>query len=256
VTQGGRAVGYGNVSPDGQWIVFRSTDPQEDLFVVHPDGSGLRQLTRDLAKDRGATWLPDGRILFFSDRSGRYEAWSIRPDGSGLEPLTATRGEPIYTPLASPDGRRLVCGLGFTGMALIDLTRPLAGRVPQRLPFGGVEGRPFFATSWSPDGRRLAGNVERQGLFLYDLAGRRYERLLDHGAQPVWMRDGRRLLYLDDGRVRVLDTATRESRDVLVPPPGSAYSAVDLSGDERTLYVARLAKEGDVWLLTLQAPQR
>ncbi len=42
-------------SPDGQWLVFSSTRTGDrDLWLVRPDGTGLRQLT-----DReGADWLP------------------------------------------------------------------------------------------------------------------------------------------------------------------------------------------------------
>ncbi len=45
VTQGSRAVRNLAVSPDGGWIAFVTASPQEDLFVVRPDGSGLRPLT-------------------------------------------------------------------------------------------------------------------------------------------------------------------------------------------------------------------
>src|SRR6185295_18753422 len=213
ITQGSRDVRGGRVSPDGQWIAFNTLDPQEDLFLVHPDGSGLRQLTRDAFKDRGPVWTPSGRIVFFSNRSGRYQAWSIRPDGSGLQPLTALR-QAVFQPLVSPDGRRLVCNIGFADAVAIDLTEPLAKRAPQRLP-ADPQGRPFYPYSWSPDGKRLAGLVGgASGVFVFSLDSRRYEKLTEHGFKPVWLRDSRRLLYLDSlgTKVRRIDTVTRESR--------------------------------------------
>ena len=42
-----------NVSPDGEWVAFRSRGQKEDLFLVRSDGSGLRQLTDDPHRDRG-----------------------------------------------------------------------------------------------------------------------------------------------------------------------------------------------------------
>ena len=60
VTQGARAVRSAVASPDGQWIAFDTTSPQEDLFVIRPDSTGLRQLTNDLARDRIPRWSPDG----------------------------------------------------------------------------------------------------------------------------------------------------------------------------------------------------
>jgi hypothetical protein len=32
-------------SPDGEWIAFTDGDGAADLWIVRPDGSGLRQLT-------------------------------------------------------------------------------------------------------------------------------------------------------------------------------------------------------------------
>src|SRR6185295_1597256 len=85
VTQGSRAVRSAAISPDGAWIVFDTSSPQEDLFVIRSDGSGLRRLTDDAAKDRLPRWWSDGsRILFYSDRGGSYGAWTIGADGKGL----------------------------------------------------------------------------------------------------------------------------------------------------------------------------
>jgi Tol biopolymer transport system component len=251
ITQGSREITYGRVSPDGTWLVFYSSVPQEDLFVVRTDGSGLRQLTRDVFKDRNPNWSPDGRqIVFYSDRSGRYEAWTIRPDGSGLQQMTVTRGEPVLYPLWSPDGRRLVCALGFTGPALIDLTRPVELRVLERLPRPGVAGA-FFASSWSPDGKWLAGGVRDKGLLVFSLESRRYESLLSRGSNPIWFHDNRRLLYLDQDAVHVFDTRTKQSRSLLAPPEGSRFNGLDLGPDDRTLYLLRTQDEGDIGMLAV-----
>jgi Tol biopolymer transport system component len=242
---------FGRVSPDGQWIVFISLEPQEDLFLVRPDGSGLRQLTKDPFKDRGPGWSPDGKVVFFSNRGGRFGVWSIRPDGSELRPLTALR-QAIYQPVMSPDGRWLVCMTESTRASLIDLTKPLAQRTPEPLPPPG-QGKPFFANSWSPDRQRLAGTPGESGILLYSPVSRRYERLTEHGFGPVWMRDSRRLLYIDDGGgIFMADSLTRESREVLAAASGSRFRSLDLSPDGRVLYLVRQADEGDIWMLTLR----
>jgi TolB protein len=46
-------------SPDGEWIIFASNrdDPNFDLYVVHPDGTGLQRLLNDPgAKDSYPSW--------------------------------------------------------------------------------------------------------------------------------------------------------------------------------------------------------
>jgi serine/threonine protein kinase/Tol biopolymer transport system component len=251
ISQSAQAVSLGGVSPDGRWIVFRSTAPQEDLFLVRPDGTGLLQLTRGEAKDRGPVWMPDGRILFFSDRSKSWEAWTIRPDGSELRQLTDSRVDGVYRPLVSPDGRWLICVFDLAGTVRIDLSRPPGQRAPEPLP-SPAPGVSFYPNSWSPDGRRLLGTGTGAGfgIFVYTPATRSFEKLADRGLYPVWMRDGRRLLYLDEGKIRLLDSRTKESRDLLAPPPGSTFSGLDLSPDERTLYLGRTTPEGDIWMLS------
>jgi Tol biopolymer transport system component len=70
-------------SPDGQWIAFSSDrnfdfkphvfpdpaweHPQElSIYLIHPDGSGLRSLTPAGASDGSPKWSPDGkRIVFY-----------------------------------------------------------------------------------------------------------------------------------------------------------------------------------------------
>lgn len=108
----------------------------------------------------------------------------------------------------------------------------------------------FFPNSWSQDGQRLAGTRSGYGILVFSLATRTYEKLAPQGEYPVWMRDSRRLLYLSQGKVRVLDSGTKEAREVLVPPAGSSFKGLDLSPDERTLYLGRATPEGDVCLLT------
>src|SRR5205823_4334090 len=108
ITQGSRRANTPNLSPDGEWLAFDSWGgQQDDLFVIRQDGTGLRQLTDDIYKDRKPTWSPDGkRIAFHSDRSGKYEIWTINSDGSGLQQLTYTSAN-INNAVWSPDGTRL-----------------------------------------------------------------------------------------------------------------------------------------------------
>ena len=253
VTQGSRFVSGGRMSPDGRWIAFRTSAPQDDLFVVQPDGTGVRQLTDDAARDRGPSWLPDGRIVFFSDRSGRYEIWSVRPDGSGLEQLTATRGQPIYAPLGAPDGHRILCNLGFTGLGMIDLRAPLAQRVPAPVP--GVAGS-FFPTAWTRDGGRVAlADVEGR-IAVYSFATRRSEELPVRGFDPAWMRDGRGLLFRRGRGIYHLDLASRQEQEILAAPIGSAFTSLAVASDEKAVVVARASKEGDLWMLTMQDGER
>jgi serine/threonine protein kinase/Tol biopolymer transport system component len=250
VTQGSRFIRYAEPSPDGRWIAYDTSSPQEDLFVLRADGTGLRRLTNDTAKDRVPHWSPDGsRILFFSNRGGKYEAWAVRPDGSGLRQVTRVAGEPVYNPVWSPDGRRIAAGLGFSSTALFDW-RDAGESTPVSVAPGDLRG--FEPNSWSPDGRRLAGNKDTSEIVVYALDSHRLEPLGHSGRAPFWLADSRRLLYLDQGKLFVLDTATREIREVLAPPPGSTFLLASLGADNRTLYLVRATDEGDIGMIDLE----
>jgi len=82
-------------SPDGNWIVFRShiDDVNSNIYVVHPDGSGLRQLThfKRTANVRSACFSPDGKwIVLGTDNSkgGNPDVYVMRADGTELRPIT------------------------------------------------------------------------------------------------------------------------------------------------------------------------
>jgi serine/threonine protein kinase/Tol biopolymer transport system component len=253
-----KAVRFADVSPDGQWIAFDTAVPQEDLYVIRRDGSGLLQLTNDPHRDRAPQWSPDGtRILFYSNRSGLYQAWTIQADGSGLQQLTDNQPQ-ILAPLWSPDGKRLAAGMDYGAAVLIDLDKPLAERAPVRLPPVGPGGETLAAESWSADGRRLAGTIQGSdgsdmpGLFAYSFDSGRFEKLADRGRVPAWLPDGRRLIYVDEGKVILFDVQTRQRKELMTPAPNSSFVRVRVSPDGRTLYTTRSIDEADIWMLSMQ----
>lgn len=246
-----------DVSRDGRWLVYQTAIPQEDLFIVHTDGTGLRRLTNDKFKDRQPRWSPDGtRIVFYSNRGGKYEIWTLRADGSQLERASVIPGRQAFHPIWSPDGRWIACDLD-ENEALIDLSRPAGERRPQLFPSPG-RGMGFSASSWSADGQSLAGALHHldgrlvSGIVLYSLASRSYSRITDRGESPTWLSDSRRLLYWDGDKLLLLDTQSRRSWQVLTIAPGSDYNDLSLSPDDRVLYLSRNTEQGDILLLTMK----
>jgi Tol biopolymer transport system component len=69
-------------SPDGKKIAFQSGGPLYwDIYVMDPDGSGKKKLTRRDSKE--PSWSPDGRkIIFSSNREGHTTLYMMRADGS------------------------------------------------------------------------------------------------------------------------------------------------------------------------------
>jgi serine/threonine protein kinase len=243
-------------SPDHRLVAFTTTGGQEDVFIAYADGTHLRQITNDPAKDRGVAWSADGKTLYFySDRDGYYNIWSIRRDGSNLTRVTDRKGiervgaNGIYVPRASPDGKTLLAGTN-RGVVLIHLDQPLA----QRVELTGLEG---VNGNWSPDGKQIAGNV-RGAVAVYSLQTHRIETVFDHGDAPQWL-DQKHLLFFEKDAPKVLDLATRRVADM----PGAAASAPveladglfqrRLSTDGSTLYVLQVVDRGDIWIAQFAA---
>ena len=79
------------------------------VYVVAPDGSGLRQVTATGIQDGypGVSFSPDGKLIAFSAMSATDpDIYTVRPDGSGRKPLTFSRGVDS-DPAWSGDGKRI-----------------------------------------------------------------------------------------------------------------------------------------------------
>jgi len=94
-------------SPDGTRLVFATHplggfnfDPVvSNLYTVHPDGTGLRQLTHSTTPNDRATqahFTPDGRIIYTRVTPAGRTLWLINADGSDASPIPAN-GERIRT---------------------------------------------------------------------------------------------------------------------------------------------------------------
>jgi Tol biopolymer transport system component len=239
-------------------VFYSLVQPEGHLYVVHPDGTAMRQLTSDSAIDRMPRWSPDGKwIACFSNRSGHLELWKIRPDGSDLQQLT--EGGAAYVAWA-PDGSRITTVGGIEESAsksralIFDPNRPWKQQSPDVLPQMDPPSDHFLVNAWSPDGESLVGQVDsaKGGVITYSLRSHKYERLTDFGEWPVWLPDSRRVLFVANGKAfYIVDARSKQvrkifsvTRDIIGPP--------QLTRDGKTAYFSRRVTESDIWLLTLE----
>jgi len=249
-----------SVSPDGQWLALANQgDIKEDLFVMKVDGTGLRRLTDDLARDRQPRWAPDGKsIVFYSNREGsRYAVYSLRPDGSGLTRLTPPSGSDYYYGAVSPADGTLVVNNGIYESFFV--TPPFPAQPQQVRPIKeGVEGGGTLQLStWSPDGRFVAGGLISKasasaiGVGVYDVNARRAFKLTeDRGLWSVaFLPDSRRLAYITaENELVVVDIATRQRR-VIPIAFGSSVSTESfaVAPDGKTVFFGASRVEANVW---------
>ena len=137
---------------------------------------------------------------------------------------------------------------------VIDPARPWASQTPQVLPAPDSTIPTYYVNSWSPDGRRLCGSIgpKDNGILTYDLRTRGFERLTDFGEWPVWLPDGRNILFVSGGKgFYVVDRETRRVRRILVAGR-DVVGAPRLTRDGRHIFYQRRVTEADLWMATLK----
>ena len=113
----------------------------------------------------------------------------------------------------------------------------------------------FEPWSWTPDGTRIAGNARRSGgqlagVWSYTLETGEYRQLADSGMYPLWLGDGQRLVFWDEGKLYILDRGSEAPRELLSLEPGRVDD-FHISRDDRWIFIARLDEESNLWLMTL-----
>lgn len=88
---------------------------------------------------------------------------------------------------------------------------------------------------------------------MYSFETQSYTRLTSSGMDPIWLSDSRRLLFLDQGRIHLVDSETKRQHEVLsIAPREIALRGFAISRDHRRIYFSLPTTNADVWLLTLQ----
>jgi dipeptidyl aminopeptidase/acylaminoacyl peptidase len=238
-TVGARAARW---SPDGRVLAFARW--ADGIFLVNPDGSGLRRLfTPAVGEVFGEPlWSPDGRRLAFgvlSPGGAEYHV-EIADSLDGAREVVAT--ELIYVTDWLPDG-------SFLGAA-----RSPGERCPEELAVTHPDGSTHLITDTpavcegvprlSPDGTRIAfleARLDAAGFIDYAIAvvdtdGTDRRTLVDLGSEmtwPAWSPDGTEILY------------------------GYAPTAVRLDGTKRLVVAFGNGQDGLDWAAlpdTVQAP--
>jgi len=266
-------------SPDGRWIAFQYyVDENWHIAIVHPDGTGLRAVTRGPFDDREPSWRLDGKaIIFSSDRTRSLDLWQVNLDDGNETQITA--GEPDdYYPVVSPDGSRIayVRAMGKTLSLMVEE----AGKT--RILMSGKLA--ISRLYWSPNGSRISAIVYNRDrgearLSLFDTASgkeiaghsRQGEDIFPTGAS--WL-DDHHLVYAADGGLRVwtpegdrVDKRRFTAAFTVEQVPDYHKREIDLTstGDRPVLGILRpmtspdgrhitFTALGNIWLLTVGDP--
>ena len=210
-------------SPDGTLILYVSNneDEWEDLWVVHPDGTGKRNVTNTPSVNESHPhWRPEGRRIIFNATTdvtveGNEEVYEMNLTGSDLRKLTTYDGWDTYASV-SPDGARIVWRRvlttgeswreGWNSEIFVMNRDGTAIRNLSRHP--SFDGYP----TWSPDGAHILFSSDRSGtlqLHVMDADGTNVQRLIESSGEdvrPSWSSDGTRIAFNRDrdGSIEIL----------------------------------------------------
>lgn len=186
-------------SPKGGLVAFQSFKGGTfHIWVMKPDGTGVRQITEGHGDDREPRFSPDGKkIAFSSDRAmkGSYDIWVVDVDSGKLMQWTSAPADE-YEPAWSPDGSEIAF-VSATGIQAIDAS----GHA--RNVIAPVEGARFDSPSWSPDGKKIAYTEIRGNKARLMVSGEAVGNADDTFPFPATWLSANQLLYTGNGKIFV-----------------------------------------------------
>jgi Tol biopolymer transport system component/DNA-binding winged helix-turn-helix (wHTH) protein len=269
------------LSRSGNQVAFAWNGEKQDNFDIYikliGPGEPLR-LTRNPAEDVSPAWSPDGRMIAFLRRSSddRSELLLIPALGGRERPLIEVRNRQKQSDLTSqwpslawsPDGRGLVVSHcepedPAEGLFLVSVLTGEKRRLTK--PPRGFYGD--FTPAFSSDGTlafsRLNGFAASE-VYVLSLSGDfqatgEPRRLTHHdlwAASPVWMRDGRHILYVfaatpsGSSELRMSDVSGSREPE---PLPMLEECVRELTLGEHLVY-SRRSVDTNIWRAEVPSP--
>lgn len=204
-------------SPDSKQIYFYSDrSGRYEFWRIHPDGSGLQQVTKAPESFVGgsACLSPDGKSF--------YVYVEARPHIANIPELLPITEFQSLAPVPIPEGR---------------LT--LGTWSPDGKKLAGIAAR----------------QTKTAGVYIYTFENQTYEKLADlemlaGPGSMFWLNDSRRIVYWAPYELRMIDSQTKKSQIIAEVDP--SLNNFRPTKDNRSIYYTRTSQEFDIWLMQLK----
>jgi serine/threonine protein kinase/Tol biopolymer transport system component len=246
-------------SADGRRLVATVSNPSSGLWTI-PIASGT--VDEGAAKSvtvpsvtAQAPRLSGDSVFYLSEKEGRRSLWRLK-DGKATELWQPTDGGLPAPGAPSPDGKRIaiVVRTDRSRLYVMDVNGANARPIADGFNFRDTP-------SWSPDGHSVVA-ADTEGLVKVPLDGGSPARLLNGLIrQPLWMPDGRFILYAEalQGPGFTIKAVSPDGKPFPIPPlwvrrGGDRYRP--LPDSSAIVYIGGDYGRQNFWLLDLGSGQR
>jgi tricorn protease len=234
-------------SPDGRQIAFQGQYDGVNIYVVPVTGGAPVRVTFMGAGVQTIGWTPDGtRIIYRSSHENTFrpitKLYTVTPSGGMPEQMPMERG---ILCSYSPDGSKLAYnrrgneeyywkrykGGQYTDIWIYDLK---ANTYAALTDYVGKNAYPM----WIRDRLYFVSDRGKGGisnLYTYDFATKQVSQVTDFADFDVQMpdTDGTSIVFMQAGRLHVLDTSTNAVRRVEVEMPSDRWQLADRTVNPR-----------------------
>jgi len=248
-------------------FVSKQNGPDEDIWVVNPDGTGATDVSNNTARDVDPAFSPDGsKIAFARFITGRnFDLFVMNADGTGERQITSTTASERM-PSWAPDGKHLVYRRNILGgkfdIWTINLGPTGPGTGAKRLLTNPAND---YDPDWSPKGDQIVFVSDRFGapnseIMIASSDGTNLRRLTNNttpDTQPAWLADGSGVVWTSSreghpaiyrmrpdgsGQIRLVPGATKD--DYPAPSPDGTKLAFRRSSGSVDIWVANVNGSG------------
>lgn len=258
-------------SPDGKWLAFASDRNTEwrghssgsgwehvqalSVYIVRPDGTGLRRITEPGMCDGSPKWSPNGKRVVFYEIPVE-ETWMAHWPGADQRTTSQIVSVDVETGerIEHTSGPGLKVGPQF-------LSNQEVGYLVKAGPNGGIAyvGRPtkvagqMRCPSWSPDGKRMVYEKvdfqpRKQNQLLYSWDPNYEYRYTD--VFPILSKDGKQLLLTRKDGERKLIVGPRDGNSGLsvMDPDGTNRREIFQAEDGLQAFAPSWSPDGE-WIV-------